>query len=79
MLDLFSGIGGFSLAAGWVGIETAAFCEIDGYCQRVLRRHWPMVPIYSEKPGAAVEGPWQRGGPATGLPDPPCDTGGDAP
>lgn len=47
MLDLFSGIGGFSLAASWTGqIETVAFCEIDPYCQRVIKKHWPGKPIY---------------------------------
>lgn len=48
MLDLFAGIGGISLAAQWAGIETAAFCEIEPYCQKVLRRHWPTVPIYED-------------------------------
>lgn len=45
-LDLFSGIGGFALAARWVGgIETVAFCEREPFAQRVLRKHWPAVPI----------------------------------
>ncbi len=49
MLDLFSGIGGFSLAASWTGgIETVAFCEIEPYCQKVLHKHWPDVPIYPD-------------------------------
>jgi len=49
MLDLFSGIGGFSLAAEWTGrIRTVAFCEIEPFCQKVLRKHWPDVPIYSD-------------------------------
>jgi DNA (cytosine-5)-methyltransferase 1 len=49
MLDLFSGIGGFSLAASWTGaIETVAFCEIEPYCQKVLHKHWPDTPIYSD-------------------------------
>lgn len=49
MLDLFSGIGGFSLAASWTGgIETVAFCEIEPFCQKVLKQHWPDVPIYSD-------------------------------
>ena len=47
-LDLFSGIGGIALAAEWAGIETAAFCEIEPYCRRVLARHWPGVPIYED-------------------------------
>jgi len=46
-LDLFSGIGGFALAARMAGgFETVAFCEIDKYCQRVLRKNFPNVPIH---------------------------------
>jgi len=49
MLDLFSGIGGMSLAAEWTGqIETVAFCEIAEYPQKVLRKHWPDVPIFQD-------------------------------
>lgn len=48
MLSLFSGIGGIDLAAQWAGIETVAFCEIDTFCQKVLRKHWPDVPIYGD-------------------------------
>jgi DNA (cytosine-5)-methyltransferase 1 len=47
-LDLFSGIGGFALAARWVGWETVGFCEIDPYCQKVLRKHWPDAPIHGD-------------------------------
>lgn len=48
VMDIFSGIGGFSHALDEVGgFETVAFCEIDKSCQKVLRQHWPMVPIYS--------------------------------
>lgn len=42
-LDLFSGIGGFALAAKWAGIETVAFCEIDNACLKVLNKHWPGI------------------------------------
>ncbi|UOF79580.1 cytosine specific methyltransferase [Caudoviricetes sp.] len=42
--DLFSGIGGFSLAAHWMGWRTAWFSEIDPYASRVLAKHWPDVP-----------------------------------
>jgi DNA (cytosine-5)-methyltransferase 1 len=48
VLDLFSGIGGFSLGLEKVGFETVAFCEIEPYCQAVLRRHWPDTPIYDD-------------------------------
>ncbi|WP_025852796.1 DNA cytosine methyltransferase [Paenibacillus ehimensis] len=47
-LSLFSGIGGIDLACEWVGIETVAFCEREPFCQRVLRKHWPNVPIYDD-------------------------------
>ena len=43
-IDLFSGIGGFSLASQWVGFKTILFCEIDEFCQKVLKKHWPQVP-----------------------------------
>ena len=48
-LDLFSGIGGFALAARMVGgYETVAFCEIDPFCRMVLRAHWPGVPVHDD-------------------------------
>lgn len=47
-LDLFSGIGGFALAARWAGIETVAFCEIDSFCRKVLKKHWPDILIYAD-------------------------------
>ena len=50
IVDLFSGIGGFSYAAEQIvgGFETVAFVERDEYCQKVLRKHWSDVPIYSD-------------------------------
>jgi DNA (cytosine-5)-methyltransferase 1 len=58
-LDLFSGIGGFSLAARMVGgIETQQFVEINPYCQKVLAKNFPGIPChddirtYTAKPGA---------------------------
>lgn len=49
VLDLFSGIGGFSLGLERTGgFETAAFCEIDKKAQLVLRKHWPDVPIFED-------------------------------
>jgi len=47
-LDLFSGIGGFALAAKWAGWETVAFCEKEQYAKRVLGRHWPNVPVIED-------------------------------
>ena len=49
VLDLFSGIGGFSLGLERAGpFQTVAFCEQDKFCQAVLRKHWPDVPIYDD-------------------------------
>ena len=49
VLDLFSGIGGFALGLEAAGaFRTAAFCEQDAFCQAVLRKHWPDVPIYDD-------------------------------
>ncbi|MFB4260484.1 DNA cytosine methyltransferase [Shouchella clausii] len=47
-IELFAGIGGIALAAEWAGIETVAFCERDPYCQKVLNKHWPDVPIFDD-------------------------------
>lgn len=46
-IDLFTGIAGFSLAASWVWPDytPVAFCERDPFCQRVIAKHWPGVPI----------------------------------
>jgi len=49
ILDVCSGIGGFSLgleATG--GFDTVAFCEYDEFCRKVLNKHWPDVPIYKD-------------------------------
>jgi len=49
LLDTFSGIGGFSLAARWLGgYETVQFVERELYCRTILRKHWPSVPISTD-------------------------------
>ncbi len=54
VLDLFSGIGTFSYALDQIEhdgkkvFETVAFCEIDTDCHRVLKKHWPEVPIFTD-------------------------------
>jgi len=48
VLDLFSGIGGFSLGLERAGMQTVAFCEIDKKARMVLKKHWPNVPIFED-------------------------------
>ena len=48
VLDLFSGIGGFSIGLESAGMETVAFCEQNTFCQKILRQHWPTLPIHSD-------------------------------
>lgn len=48
VLDLFSGIGGFSLGLERAGFETVAFCEPNPFCQAILKKHWPNVPVYED-------------------------------
>ena len=48
VLDLFSGIGGFSHGLERAGMTTAAFCEIDPFCRKVLKKHWPNVPVFED-------------------------------
>ena len=48
VLDLFSGIGGFSHGLDKVGFKTVAFCEMDEYCKLVLQKHWKGVKIYND-------------------------------
>ena len=49
VLDLFSGIGGFSLGLEMTGhYQTIAFCEQNAFCQKILAKHWPGVPIHDD-------------------------------
>ena len=49
VLDLFAGIGGFSLGLERTGgFETVAFCEIEPFPRKVLTKHWPKVPQYED-------------------------------
>lgn len=66
-VDLFSGIGGFALAArrSFPDHVVGAFVEIDPYCRKILRRHWPTAPIWDDvrtfnpsdhvRPGSTVD------------------------
>ncbi|QZT35225.1 DNA (cytosine-5-)-methyltransferase [Caldalkalibacillus thermarum TA2.A1] len=46
--SLFTGIGGIDLAAEWAGMKIIWQCEIDPFCQKVLRKHWPEVKLYDD-------------------------------
>lgn len=49
ILDLFSGVGGFSHGLEKTGgFETVAFCEMDDHCNEVLEKHWPDIPIFKD-------------------------------
>ena len=48
LLDLFSGLGGFSYGLERIGFKTVAFCEMDKYCKLVLQKHWKGAKIYND-------------------------------
>jgi DNA (cytosine-5)-methyltransferase 1 len=73
-VDLFSGIGGFALAARWAGVETIAFAEIDPYASRVIKRHFPGVRNYGDvRDVPAIKGVWLATG---GVPCQPASVAG---
>lgn len=47
-LDLFSGIGGFALAAQKAGFNTVAFCENADYPRKVLNKNFPEIPVFED-------------------------------
>ena len=47
-LSLFSGILGDDLASEWAGIETICCVEIDPFCQKVIKKHYPNMPIIGD-------------------------------
>ncbi|MCC5633378.1 DNA cytosine methyltransferase [Nostoc sphaeroides CHAB 2801] len=82
VLDLCSGIGGFTLGhliSG--GFETVAFCEINSYCQQVLNLRFPHIPIISDIHDITTESLYRVGvtevdGIIAGLPCPPFSLAG---
>jgi len=46
--SLFSGIGGFDLAAEWMGWENVFHCEINEFCKKILNYYWPNAKSYDD-------------------------------
>lgn len=46
--SFFAGIGGFDLGFQRAGMKAVFHCEIDPFCQRILKRHWPEVPLHGD-------------------------------
>jgi len=46
--SFFAGIGGFDLGFQQAGMTPVFHCEIDPYCQSILKRHWPKVPLHDD-------------------------------
>ncbi|WP_374800810.1 DNA cytosine methyltransferase [Aerosakkonema funiforme] len=46
--SFFSGIGGFDLGFERAGMQVVFQCEIDEFCQKILKRHWPKIPIHGD-------------------------------
>lgn len=48
-IDLCSGIGGFSLGFEWAGLsKPILFCDTEEWCRKILKKHWPNVPIVND-------------------------------
>ncbi|MBE9115196.1 DNA (cytosine-5-)-methyltransferase [Lusitaniella coriacea LEGE 07157] len=46
--SFFAGIGGFDLGFERAGMNVVFQCEIDPFCQQILKRHWPHVPLHDD-------------------------------
>jgi DNA (cytosine-5)-methyltransferase 1 len=46
--SLFTGIGCMDLAAEWAGFSVIWQCDIDKFCRKVLKKHWPRIPQYGD-------------------------------
>ncbi|MBT3135450.1 DNA cytosine methyltransferase [Alteromonas sp. ALT199] len=46
--SFFAGIGGFDLGCERAGMEVVFQCEVNSFCQKVLKKHWPSVPLHGD-------------------------------
>lgn len=46
--SFFAGIGGFDLGCERAGMEVVFQCEVNNFCQKVLKKHWPTIPLHSD-------------------------------
>ncbi len=46
--SFFAGIGGFDLGFERAGMNVVFQCEIDSFCQQILKRHWPQIPLHDD-------------------------------
>lgn len=46
--SFFAGIGGFDLGCERAGMEVVFQCEVNNFCQKVLKKHWPSIPLHSD-------------------------------
>lgn len=72
-VDLFSGIGGFTLACNWAGVETIAFAETNNYASKVLCKYWPQVVNYGDIRQVPALSAWLLTG---GVPCQPASSAG---
>lgn len=61
LLSMYSGIGGFDLAAAWAGFTTVALCDKDKYCQKLLAKRFPGIPIFEEDTHVSAKSLGERG------------------
>ncbi|HRE17440.1 MAG TPA: MerR family transcriptional regulator, partial [Rhodocyclaceae bacterium] len=46
--SFFTGIGGFDIGFESAGFSISVQCEVEPFCQSILRKHWPSVPLHSD-------------------------------
>lgn len=60
--SFFAGIGGFDLGFERAGMNVVFQCEIDPFCQQILKRHWPHIPLHEDIPTLRAQTGGHQGG-----------------